>query len=1132
MGFAHLHVHTEYSLLDGAARIGDLMTAAKEMGMKGLAITDHGAMYGAVDFFKAAKKAGLHAALGVEVYVTEGSRFDRGGREDSYHLLLLAENDTGYHNLMKMVTVANQDGFYYKPRVDHETLRNYHEGVICLSACIGGEIPQKILNNDLKGARERALLYKEIFGENNFFLEIQDHGMEEERRVNAALVQLGRELDIPLAATNDVHYTRREDAEAQDVLLCIQTMRTVDDPDRMKFDGDGFYLKSEEEMRRLFPYAPEAIDNTEKILMRCQAEPEFGHYHLPFFPIPAEYADETAYIRALCEKGVTERYGNPVPEEVRTRMNYELDVIAKMGYSAYFLIVWDFIRHAKENGIAVGPGRGSAAGSIVAYILKITDVEPLSHDLLFERFLNPERVSMPDIDVDFCYRRRGEVIDYVKEFYGEDHVAQIITFGTLQSRIAVRDVGRALNLPYSTVDRIAKLIPQGMPLLEALNTEKEITDLMAEDETVEKLITIAMKLEGIPRHASTHAAGVVISQASLDEYVPLQKNDDITVTQFPMGTLEELGLLKIDFLGLRTLTVIDDCLQLIRENRGVEIELDQVPLDDKAVYQLISEGNTQGVFQLESAGMRQLLRDMKPSTFDDIAAAVGLYRPGPMGSGAADNFIKNKHDMSRVQYLHPSLAPILDDTYGVILYQEQAMLIAQKLAGFSLGQADILRKAMGKKNEEVMRSQKEAFVSGAVKNGIDEKIADEIFEMIAHFAGYGFNKSHTVAYAVLSYRTAWLKTHYPVEFMTAVISSFMDSTDKVVYFVDLCREMGIKVLPPDINESGAYFTVQGDSIRFGLAAVKNVGVGAIEELLRVRAEGGPFKSLWDLCLRADHRHLNKKLMEGLIQAGALDGFGLKRSQLMTVYEATVKAAAAKKEVDEMGQMSLFEMAGGESTKTLYEPTVPSLPEYPQRDLLRMEKESLGFYLSGHPLEDYTHIYKENRLKKCLDLAVGDEGPKLFDGDRVELLGMVTGVQKKATRKGDLMAFVTMEDLSGSVEVIVFPELYQRYRHLFIPDRILLWKGSVSYKDETGKLILNAVTEVKEKVPALLLCMKDTEKAEALMELLVKYPGKSPVKVVVPADGVYTLGEETRVGWNDSLRMEVEQLLGKHSWIVE
>jgi len=1084
--FVHLHVHTEYSLLDGANRIPELIKRVAELGMDSVAITDHGAMYGVVDFYKEAVRNNIKPILGCEVYTAKRTRFDRqpGIDSDYGHLVLLAKDNEGYKNLIKIVSIGFTEGFYYKPRIDTEVLRSYSKGLIALSACLSGDIPKAILERDYDKARQKAIEFNEIFGEGNFYLELQVNGVEEQNFVNQNLVKLSKELGIPLVATNDAHYLKREDAKAHDVLLCIQTGRKITDEDRMKFNSDDFYIKSPEEMAELFKFVPEAVENTVRIAERCNVEIEFNKIHLPKFDVPGN-ADPFEFLRNLCFEGLKkllpDQADNP---EYTQRLDYELSVIRQMGYVDYFLIVWDFIKYAKDNGIMMGPGRGSAAGSLAAYCLGITAIDPLKYNLLFERFLNPERITMPDIDIDFCYERRQEVIDYVVKKYGEDRVAQIITFGTMAARGAIRDVGRALDIPYAEVDQIAKMIPfqLGMTIDKALELNPVLRNRYNEDERTRELINLAWLLEGMPRHASTHAAGVVISKDPITEYVPLQKNDDIITTQFPMGTLEELGLLKMDFLGLRTLTVIRDAVELVRKNHGIEIDIDKLDLEDRNVYNMIGEGKTSGVFQLESAGMTQFMKELKPACLEDVIAGISLYRPGPMDS--IPKYLRNKNNPGLVEYEHPLLEKILNVTYGCMVYQEQVMQIVRDLAGYSYGRSDLVRRAMAKKKHDVMLKERENFVhgivdengnvivKGAVRNGVDEATANRIFDQMTDFASYAFNKSHAAAYAVVAYQTAWLKYYYPVEFMAACMNSFLGSVEKISQYVHECKQMNIDVLPPDINESDVRFTVVNGKIRFGMAAVKNVGESAVREIIAERSQRGKFLSFGDFCRRIADKDVNKRCVESLIKCGAFDSFGVYRSKLMAVYEKMLESAqqSVKNNVD--GQMSLFELTGPARSLTADE-SYPDIKEFPQKLLLAMEKEMLGLYLSGHPLKEYEEEIRRQATVSSSELLsgadeqgmqegeMGGQGNELLDGMLVTVGGIITGKKTKTTKNNNLMAFVTLEDLYGSLEVIVFPQMLEKYGDLLVEENAVFIDGRVSIKEEEqAKIICESVRPIR------------------------------------------------------------------------
>ncbi len=1034
--FVPLHLHTEYSLLDGAIRIKELVSRAKEFNLPAVAMTDHGNLFGAVEFYKQVKKAGIKPIIGCEVYVAPSSRLDRGGSENeeaSFHLILLARDNEGYRNLVTLVTKAYLEGFYYKPRIDMDLLEQYSGGLIGLSACLKGEIAYCLQRGLAERARERAIRFKHILGPENFYIEIQENGLQEQREANKKLIALARDLHIGIVATNDCHYLRREDAKAHEVLLCIQTGKTLRDESRMRFGTDEFYFKSPEEMKEAFVEIPESIGNTIAIAERCNVDFRMGDFLLPRYEVEGGESPEN-FLQNLAETGLERRFPGSVPDGYRERLRTELGVIDKMGYASYFLIVWDFIAHARSRGIPVGPGRGSAAGSLVSYSIGITEIDPIRYNLLFERFLNPERISMPDIDVDFCQDRRSEVISYVSEKYGRDRVAQIITFGTMAAKAAIRDVGRAMDMPYAEVDRIAKLIPNTLKITieDALKAEPQLKELYDTNTQVKELIDIAMRLEGLNRHASTHAAGVIIAPVPLTEYTPLYKSpsDESIVTQFDMGSAEGIGLLKFDFLGLKTLTVIEKTLDLIRRGGG-ELSLSDIPVDDAATYDLLSSGQTTGIFQLESAGMKDILLKMQPNRFVDLIALVALYRPGPIGSGMIDDFIKRKKGTKAVSYELPQLKEILDETYGVILYQEQVMRIANRLAGFSLGQADILRKAMGKKNIEAMAKQKEHFMQGAVAKGISDRKAEKIFDLMALFAEYGFNKSHSAAYAYVSFQTAYLKTHYPVEFMAATLSADMNDTDKIVKSINECRKMKIEMLPPDINLSGREFKVIGNSIRFGLEAVKGVGGAAIESIVEVRREGGPFDSVADFISRVDTRKVNKKVLESLVKAGAFDSLGVTRAAAMKTVADSLNGSAKK----DIGQQSFF---GGETAED-----AARVDEWEEGEVLKNEKEALGFYITGHPLTRYDALLRRLKAKKTSDIEDAS------DKQEVAVGGVLRVIRKKNVKStGDLMAYLTLEDDEGSVEVIVFSELYKSVGGLLKKDGLFLVKGSID-RDEKG-----------------------------------------------------------------------------------
>ena len=1054
MSFAHLHVHTEYSLLDGSNKIKEYVARVKELGMNSAAITDHGVMYGVIDFYREARKQGINPILGCEVYVAPNSRFDRevtGGDDRYYHLVLLAENNEGYENLTKIVSKGFVEGYYYKPRVDKELLRTYHKGIIALSACLAGEVPRYLTKGMYEEAKDRALEYQEIFGKGNYFLELQDHGIPDQQLVNQQLMKLSQETGIELVATNDVHYTYADDAKAHDILLCIQTGKKLSDENRMRYEGGQYYVKSEEEMAALFPYARQALENTQKIADRCSVEIEFGVTKLPKYDVPEGYTS-WEYLQKLCYEGLDQRYRTP-SQELKDRLAYELDTIRHMGYVDYFLIVWDFIKYAKDHGIAVGPGRGSAAGSIVSYCLGITTIDPIHYQLLFERFLNPERVSMPDIDVDFCYERRQEVIDYVTRKYGKDCVAQIVTFGTLAARGVIRDVGRVMDLPYAYVDSIAKMIPQelGITIDKALQMNPELRKLYESDETVTHLIDMAKRLEGLPRHCSMHAAGVVICQKPVEEYVPLSRAADGTITtQFIMTTLEELGLLKMDFLGLRTLTVIQNAVQLARKKQP-DLQIDKIDYNDKAVLDYIGTGKTEGIFQLESGGMKNFMKELQPHSLEDVIAGISLYRPGPMDF--IPQYIRGKNDRSSITYDCPQLEPILAPTYGCIVYQEQVMQIVRDLAGYTLGRSDLLRRAMSKKKAAVMEKERNTFVygdeetgvPGCIKNGIDEQTANKIYDEMIDFAKYAFNKSHAAAYAVVSYQTAWLKYYYPVEYMAALMTSVIDNPTKVAEYIYVCRQMGIRILPPDINKGEADFSVDGGDIRYGLAAIKSIGRPVIRAIVNDRKELGEFRNLEDFITRISSRELmNKRLVENLIKAGALDVLGGTRKQFMSIYIQIVDHMQQEKKNSMVGQMSLFDMVS-EEQKEEFQIRMPDVGEYTKENLLGFEKEVLGVYVSGHPLESYEEEWRKVISATTADFQVDPEVgyTKVRDGAREIIGGIIAEKTVKHTKTNQMMAFLTVEDLFGTVEVVVFPRDYEKYRQYLEEDNKIFVKGRVS-----------------------------------------------------------------------------------------
>ena len=1054
MSFVHLHTHTAYSLLDGEGTIPKLIERAKELGQTAMAITDHGNMYGVIDFYECAKQNGIKPIIGCEVYVAARSRFDKVHELDSQscHLILLAENDVGYHNLMKLVSAGFIEGFYYRPRIDMDILREHNEGIIALSACMSGVLSRQLLSGNYDEAKRRAQEFLDIFGRDRYFIEIQDHGIFEQKKLNRDLISIARELNIDIVATNDIHYTLKRDAEYQDVLMCIQMGKTVDDEDRMKMDCDQLYLKSEEEMTELFSYIPEALENTQKIADRCNVEIEFGKFHLPKFEIPNGLT-AYEYLKQLVYRGMRERYPN-ADESVVSRMQYELDTISQMGYVDYFLIVWDFIHYAKSRGIPVGPGRGSAAGSVVAYCLHITDVDPIKYSLIFERFLNPERVSMPDIDIDFCYVRRGEVIDYVNRKYGSDNVAQIVTFGTMAARLAIRDVGRALNIPYGRVDEVAKQVPNElkMTIKKALTVNYKLKELYDSSAEIKKLIDTAIELEGLPRHTSTHAAGVVITSGGIGNFVPLQKNDDVITTQFTMTTIERLGLLKMDFLGLRTLTVIQDAVMHIKQAHGADVNIENLDMDDAAVYEMISRGETDGVFQLESGGMKQFMKELKPTSIEDIIAGISLYRPGPMDS--IPMYVANKNNPSMVKYKHPMLEHILNMTYGCIVYQEQVMQIVRELGGYSLGRADLVRRAMSKKKADVMQKERQNFiygtdeggvhVDGAVARGIDEKTAASIFDEMMDFASYAFNKSHAAAYAVVAYRTAWLKCHYPVEFFAALLTSFIDNASKISKYIEVVKRLGIEMLPPSINKSGKDFSVDNGCLRFGLAAVKNVGGAVVDEIAAERETGGDFIGLTDFCKRMVSRKMNKRVVESLIKCGAFDEFGLKRAQLFRAYERVMDDAQYAAKNTMPGQLDMFSMMSGEAERNA--DNFEGCREFPETELLAMEKESIGMYVSGHPLDSKAAAVRAASTASISDI-IENEDKRFNIGSQVTVSGIITKVRNQLTKKGDMMRYVEFEDLTASMEVIIFPGQLRRFADIAVEGSIVTISGNLDISDD-------------------------------------------------------------------------------------
>ncbi|OWZ84695.1 DNA polymerase III subunit alpha [Natranaerobius trueperi] len=1126
--FVHLHNHSHHSLLDGKCRIEDLVEKAKQLDMPALALTDHGVMYGVVEFYKKAKEAGIKPILGCEVYVAPRSRFDKDPAKDKeqYHLVLLARNQTGYKNLMKLVSLAYQEGFYYKPRVDYELLEQYSEGIIALSACLGGEIPSLILQGQYQKAKDKANKLKEIFGPHNFYLELQDHGLIEERKVNTHLLELSRELSIELVATNDIHYINKEDATIHDVLLCIQTGKKVSDDDRMKFPNEEFYMKDGDNMNQLFSEFPRAIENTLKIADKCNVELDFDTLHLPYFEVPKDH-DENSYLRELCMKGLNKRYQDITPE-IRERLEYELDIIQRMGYASYFLIVWDFVRFAHENNILVGPGRGSAAGSLVAYCLEITNIDPIRYGLLFERFLNPERVNMPDIDIDFCYEKREQVIDYVVKKYGSDKVAQIITFGTMQARAAVRDVGRVLGMGYGDVDKVAKMIPHelGITIDKALELNKDLKNLYQEDPQVKRLLDISKSIEGLHRHASTHAAGIVIAKEPLTEYVPLQSNEGQIMTQLPMGTLEELGLLKMDFLGLKTLTMMNRAVGIIEKTTGKPIKLDEISLDDNTTYELIRSGNTLGIFQLESSGMRNVLKELKPTSFEDIIATSALYRPGPMEQ--IPTFIESKHGKREISYPHPDLKSILEETYGIMVYQEQIMQVASEMAGFSLGEADLLRRAIGKKKKDILNEQKVKFVEGCVNKGYDRKVGEHVYNLIVKFADYGFNKSHSAAYAYIAYQSAYLKANYPTQFMAALLTNSMNDTEKLALYIDDANSQGIEILPPDINESLVDFTVVSDKrIRFGLAAIKNVGRAAVHEIIKSKYKNGGFNSFDEFCSQIDLRVCNRKVIESLVKVGAFDELGYNRKQLLQVVDEAIKKAQMFSKSSNNGQVTMWEIVSDGLPKI--EVNYPNVTEFNLKDRLDMEKELLGFYVSGHPLDDYKKKMQSFHTVPINKLV------ELQDGAQIYVGGIPYGIKEILTKKGQKMAFCSLEDQTGSVELVIFPNQYGLARPLLYDSQPLLIKGKLDKKEEgETKLIvqqINSLSQVelpKKKIYIKVLKTKNPQ-LEKLKHLLIEQKSDLPVLLYFPENKkLVEVDPSCYASDNQEFIKQVEKLMGEGS----
>lgn len=1144
MNFTHLHVHTEYSLLDGSCKIKELVARAKELGMDSMAITDHGVMYGVIDFYRAAREVGIKPIIGCEVYVAPGSRFDKDisqGDDKYYHLVLLAENDKGYHNLMKIVSKGFVDGFYYKPRVDYEVLTTYHEGIIALSACLAGEVQRYLAKGFYEEGCRAARRYEDIFGKGNFFLELQDHGIPTQKTVNQQLMRMHEELGIEMVATNDIHYINQEDQVPHDILLCIQTGKKVSDENRMRYEGGQYYCKSPEEMAALFPYAPSAIENTYKIAQRCNVEIEFGKLKLPKYDVPEGYTS-WEYLQHLCYEGLEKKYAS-VTDELKERLEYELNTIHQMGYVDYFLIVWDFVNYSKENGIMVGPGRGSAAGSIVSYCLGITDIDPIRYHLLFERFLNPERVSMPDIDIDFCYERRQEVIDYVTRKYGKERVVQIVTFGTLAAKGVIRDVGRVLDMPYAAVDAIAKMIPTdlGMTIDLALKQNPELRQVYEKDTQVKYLIDMSKRLEGLPRHTSMHAAGVVISSRPVEEFVPLSRGSDGAITtQFVMTTLEELGLLKMDFLGLRTLTVIENARLMAEKSSGKAIDLHEIDYNDKAVLDSLGTGHTDGVFQLESGGMKSFMKELKPENLEDIIAGISLYRPGPMDF--IPKYLKGKNHPDKIQYDCVQLEPILEPTYGCIVYQEQVMQIVRDLGGYTLGRSDLLRRAMSKKKASVMEKERQNFVygneeenvPGCIKNGISEEIANKIYDEMIDFAKYAFNKSHAAAYAVVAYQTAFLKYYYPVEFMAALMTSVIDNSGKVSEYIYSCRNMGIEILPPDVNRGESDFSVDNGKIRYGLSAIKSIGRPVISALVKEREENGAFTSLGDFVERMVTKDMNKRAIENLIKAGALDTLEGNRKQMMLTYTKVVDSVNQEKKTSMEGQMSLFDFAD-EQTKKEYEISLPDVEEYEKEILLGFEKEVLGVYISGHPMEEVEAVWKRNTTAATIDFYIDEEGKsKVEDGQIVTIGGMITNITQKVTRTNQLMAFITIEDMLGVTEVLLFPKTYEKCREYLREENKVFVRGRVNVNEtENGKLIADNMIEFDSIPNEIWLKFPNKEayfqQEEEMLNELKLWEGRDSIVIYLEEERQKKILPSNRnVNAAPQLVERLEEILGKNN----
>ena len=1143
MAFAHLHTHTAFSLLDGEGSVEKILDRAKELGQTAMAITDHGCMFGVIDFYEYAKKIGIKPVLGCEVYVASRSLGDKSHELDSSssHLVLLAKNNVGYKNLMNIVSIGYVDGFYYRPRIDMDVLRENSEGIIALSACMIGVLSKKILDGNYDGAKKAAQDFVDIFGKENYYIEIQDHGIFEQKMLNRELIRLARELDLGIVSTNDIHYVKREDAEYQDILMCIQMGKTVNDENRMKMSTDEMYVKSEEEMAELFSYIPEALENTQKIADMCDVDIEFGKLHLPKFDLPEGYTS-SQYLRELCNKGFERRYPN-ADKSLRERLEYELNTIEEMGYVDYFLIVWDFIHFARKNNIMVGPGRGSAAGSIVSYCLEITNIDPIKYDLIFERFLNPERVTMPDIDIDFCYERRGEVIDYVNRKYGSDRVAQIVTFGTMAAKLSIRDTGRALDMPYGFVDSVAKQISTGpnVTIESSLAESNQLKTMYENDPQVKRLIDVSMEIEGLPRHTSTHAAGVVITREPVQTYVPLSRNDDVITTQFTMTTIERLGLLKMDFLGRKTLTVIRDAVNNIKRTRGIEIDIDSIDMTDDATYKMISRGETDGVFQLESGGMREFMKELRPSSIEDIIAGISLYRPGPMDS--IPQYIANKRS-GQIKYKHPLLEPILNVTYGCIVYQEQVMQIVRELGGYSLGRADLVRRAMSKKKTDVMEQERQNFVygvrnqqgevevEGAVSRGIDESIAASIFDEMMDFAKYAFNKSHAAAYAFVAYQTAWLKCHYPTEFYAALLTSILGDSTKVTKHIGEAKKLGIKLLPPDINKSYSSFVPDGRDIRFGLAAIKNVGSAFIDDMTLEREKGGEFTSFREFCARMADKKLNKRIVESMIRSGVFDSLKINRSVLLSVYEVVIDSAIREQKNAVSGQLDIFGILEDDE-RSVVEDDFPNIPELPKRDLLNAEKEYLGVYVSGHPLDGLETIIKNNSSTTVLEIVENEEG-RFRSDDKVKIGGMISKRREQLTKKGDLMLYVTFEDLTGDIEVLVFPSQVKRFDSILKEENICLLQGNLDVQEEKPtKIRLEGIELLETEMPDfsklyLKLRSDEKEKLERVKTILSGTNGNIPVLIYLE-DTKETL-QASRSMWvkNDKCIPGLMAILGSES----